>query len=825
MRCMPLGVLAAMLFFVVGSLRSADDTTLNVKSGELTVDPAKATVIWTGARKPTVLGKLAFSATSQGDGEPIRQGEMIELEQKNGSVVALYEGSKNHKLKVTYTPQEEGIRVQYKIVGPEIDGYKRGRGTRFRFIYSGEKPFEYPRSRDVEDQGRTGTLCFGPVDLSVRFARGLGWHSKGKEWAESPNKGPGYMRARGENFHEYLAENNFEFTLSVKSGYRVFFREMIGPMKEDERNLEAYLEAIEIWDLGDEAQPDLDKVRETLDAFPDVVGSAMVSIKNDDPPKPIENFQKLEGAERSIEEAYTQIHNFLDEHRDELYRKVGELNEKMSFRVGLGYDNNPRKRFLKWALFNMAFFRFAPGRLNMEDPEKRFARVEDIMSEADRYGAEAILLVGGGDPMTTPEDVTYNQDYLPINRPSFCSWNFNSTRFRDSGYDALKKAGQLTRDIENIAVYQIGNEPFWSTKADIICGYNPGEIGCSNETWRQHIGQKYGSLADWMDEIRTGDYQQKWSTEKIDRLFEGENGDNVGFDAEATAGLTFVDFLRDRYGSLNKLNEAWYGDANDRYLDSWEELFPPLPIREGAETETDRALADIPEQWVPDTAKAPRPRTEDVAAWVDWAEFWSHCVNDAQLALREGLKDGGARAPVSTNAVTGHFINGFIHSSADTATNPWLAMEGLDAQGIDFYSTGYLQTYMAALRCAGESRPVYLHETEGPKQGYVAMYSFAYGASGVSIWRRDHRIQPKSALSLLKVTRAMADPELQFESAPLTDGVAVMYSLDSMYLSDAMTGSGNYYLDSLQGGTLLLNKLHVLYDLYSDRRLMKGIPE
>ena len=668
-------------------------------------------------------------------------------------------------------------------------------------------------------------MRFGPVTLLLDFEEKMGWYSKGKAWAESPKKGPGYMRARGDGLHADLADGRIAFTIRAKSGYHEFFQEMIGPLKQDKRNLEAYLKAIKIWDLGKKGRPGLGKVRGTLAIFPDVVGKAMVSIKNAQPPKHLRNMRRLEQMERNVEDAYSQIMQFLKNHRSELYKKVAALNEKMSFRIGLGYDNNPSDRFLKWATFNMAFFRFAPSRLNIKDLEKRFAKVQEIMAEADRYGAKAILLVGGPARMSRPSDVTWNQDFLPINRPSFCSWNMNSKNYREGNHKGLRKAGKLTQDIDNIAVYQIGNEPFWSTQSAILCGYNPAEIGCSNKTWLQHVQKHYDSFDQWLTRYHEGDYRQKWKEKKRNRLIDWKSFEDMAFDPEASQGLTFVKFLKDRYGSLSALNRAWYGEDKSRYLDAWKNVFPPRPTREGAEEKADLALADIPKKWIPDQTEAPRPEKKDIPAWVDWAEFWSHSVNDSQYALYKGLKKGGAKAPVSTNAVTGHFINGFIHSSTDTATNPWISLKGLDAQCIDFYSTGYLQTYMSALRCAGEKRPVYLHETEGPKQGYVAMYSFAHGASGASIWRRDHDMPPTGALSLLKATRAMADPKLQKHSKPVTDGVALMYSQDSLYLSDAMTGSGKYYLESFQGASLLMSKLHVLYDLYSDRKLKDEIPD
>jgi hypothetical protein len=59
----------------------------------------------------------------------------------------------------------------------------------------------------------------------------------------------------------------------------------------------------------------------------------------------------------------------------------------------------------------------------------------------------------------------------------------------------------------------------------------------------------------------------------------------------------------------------------------------------------------------------------------------------------------------------------------------------------------------------------------------------------------------------------------------VSDGVALWYSLDTLYLNDALSGSPESYLQDVQVGVAALTRLQRLYDVLADRQLIDGVPE
>lgn len=865
------GVAIIAILLASSATWAGTDDVKTIEVGYMVIDPAQVAFSYVQNGRTEPLGTLRLQGARDKWAPAVNHGNLQQVQVSADSVDAVFDtrgkDSNGRLLEVHYTAAEEGqVAMTWQLEAGEDSFVPPNRRLVFGYAEEGRwgRPEGLSRQKPINGKQQV-QINYGPFLLCLTFDEGM------IGWVGGPSRYMGInltQAAWSELTSDGLTVTAEIVPADLKNRRRDIFRRIA--------DAQAYLEAIRIWELASNQDAWMSEADQRLTALIHELGHVDItaaqtgdpddeddittpshlketqgnkrkgqSADNEEPP--IGGWRQLVNVEKLLDEVESQIQSFLETNRDELFAKAKALNQNMNFGVGLGYNRDPRERFLKWATFNMAFFRMGARRVRVEDPQKQddpealLEEVAKVMAEADSYGAKAIVLVSGGTRASVAEDMTYSDKLLPKTRPSFYRYNFNSKRFRDTAYKDFKLIGEKTRDIPNIAVYQINNEPFWSTRSDPILGYNPGEIGCSNETWREQIRRFYPSNEAWLEALQQR-YEEMRENSRITRIYLGRDAspklwksillwpsiDQAGFDPQYVEGLTFVDFLKNRYGSLKELNETWFADDTDRYFATWDQVFPPFPLGEqagNAALDDEQTGIDFPAEWAEGEAIFVRPMPKDIAAWVDWAEFWAHCVNDAQRSHRQGLVDGGATAPISTNAVMGHFINGSRGNTADIGCLPWITMDGLDAMGIDFYSTSYLQGYIASLRDASNGRPVYIHETEGPKSGYVAMYSFAYGASGVAIWRRSHDIPPRAAVKLLKVTRAMADPQLQFHSKPVTDGMAILYSLDSMYLSDAVTGSGRDYAAHIQGGIYLMNRLQVLFDLYADRQLAEGVPD
>lgn len=800
------------------------------------------------------LGQLRLQGAAGNWVTVISRGQLQKIEKQSDGVEALYAVSSKigdaKALQVTAHTKGDQITLTWRFDGAE----QLSVPDKCRMIWQYPKEGKWKRPQDrstqkLDDGSQQIQLDYGPFVLLLEFEQGMvGWTGgpSGYLGMNLTDQGWQAMTSKGLTFSARIVPAD------LSDRRRTVFRRIA--------DAEAYLEAIRIWELATADDAWMKQQTQCLANVKHELGLVDITAAqtgdpddeqdittpmskegaefSDDGELPMGGWKQLVSVTHALDDCEAQIQSFLESHRGELFAKAKKVNERMSYGVGLGYDHNPQDRLLKWATFNMAFFRCGQGRFRGDTPEQQYQMIHEALAEADRYGARCILLVGGGDGAQIPEDLTYTDQFLPRLRPSFYRYNFNSKRIRDAVYNDLKQTGAALKDIPNVAVYQVKNEPFWSTRPNPILGYNPAEIGCSNETWQQQIRKKYGNDEAWAAAVNeqlkqmeaNGKTKRRFADHQVAPAMPARSIDKVVFDPAKIEGLTLVKFLQNRYGTLDKLNHAWFADDRDRYFASWDRVFPPLPLHgqtEDRDLNIEQTGIDFPAEWLDaeESMRYVRPAPRDIAAWVDWAEFWAHCVNDAQRSHRQALVDSGVTVPISTNAIMGHMLNGFGGNTADVGCSPWITMNGLDAMGIDFYSTSYLQGYMAALRDASDGRPIYIHEAEGPKSGYVAMYSFAYGASGLAIWRRDHNIAPRAAVQLLKVTRAMADRDLQFHSQPVTDGVAILYSLDSMYLMDAITGSGADYLQNVQCGIYLMNRLQVLFNLYADRQFAEGVPD
>jgi hypothetical protein len=105
------------------------------------------------------------------------------------------------------------------------------------------------------------------------------------------------------------------------------------------------------------------------------------------------------------------------------------------------------------------------------------------------------------------------------------------------------------------------------------------------------------------------------------------------------------------------------------------------------------------------------------------------------------------------------------------------------------------------------------------------MFNFAHGADGNVFFDHDRDFFPRDTVGLAKAMHAMADEQLQFETDPVSDGVAVLYSLDSLWVTDGLTGAGREFMKYFQSSVATLDRMQVLYSVYSDRNLESGVPD
>ena len=257
--------------------------------------------------------------------------------------------------------------------------------------------------------------------------------------------------------------------------------------------------------------------------------------------------------------------------------------------------------------------------------------------------------------------------------------------------------------------------------------------------------------------------------------------------------------------------------------------FPPQPIPLEREIADGGSFEFDVDPTTKERKSRPRPREVDVPAWIDWVRFWPHAINDELRQFVKRADEMGVEVPVTTNCITGHFINNGGDIGPYTGLFPWITSDGLGVLAIDTYTVGYLQGYMRALAGAGEGREFELHEAGGsdtPEDtAYMSLFSRIFGARGLLFWRRDHHLPNACALEVSRTMSALqriANPDAL---RPRSDGVAVLYSFDSISVDDARTGSSHQYFDQFQAALAILKRTQSQYDVIADTQLAGGIPE
>jgi hypothetical protein len=806
------------IFCVLSVMAYPDDTGFfRLKGSRLAIRADDAAICWVSEDQVIPLGQFTFEmfrntfhhrALVQALVQDMRRGS-------DNSIEILYGGSGDSSgqssLRASIEQSGSVMVFRYRIgYRGEPDGLFK---PRVRFIYPSEGPLTRPKSVDASRSGewRTLRLDYGPVVLEMKSPIAeFEWIGMGARAALPMN----LNTAGGFSFEDKVVE----FRLRVSEP------EAAGLMESVQRKTEEAISDVRAYLTAWQAIVDLrhyETVRHLEQEF-EVLLQRVETLSSISPDH-LDRAAVWEEAEWIADEAGRIISGIREEvanQRDVVYRSTREFNSRMHFKVGMSLDADPGDRLDKWALFNLNFFRLStlPTWHGGKTEEQR---IRDILEQADQFGAQAILSF---DPEVQPEcpaEIPFSHTLLPTLRPSFYKPTFISTRLRSAWEETGLRWVEATRDLGNIYAYKIGNEPFWSSRPSPKYGYDLGTAGCSAETLRHQILKQYGDFDTWRgkaDQTTLGS-RIPWRSEK-----------EIGLSPDSVTGLTFIDFLKKRYASLDQLNAAWFGSCKERGFFSWDEVYPPLPKMTEAGLDISAGgppTFDMAED-ASDDRLLLRPEPESIAAWTDWVAYWPEAVNDHLADIHFRIKQRFPDIRLSVNCITGQFINNYLSAGADTGLNPWITSRGLDDLSIDFYALAYMQPYLRALAGAAEGRPVIIQETAGAEPvmaTYMAIYSFAWGADGLLFWRRDHELPPRVCLELSRAQWAMSDPDLQHHSRPVSDGVSMLYSFASLRLADAETGDAGAYLNAWQAESLLLSRLGVLFDVYSDLQCESSIPE
>lgn len=481
----------------------------------------------------------------------------------------------------------------------------------------------------------------------------------------------------------------------------------------------------------------------------------------------------------------------------------------MSYRAGLARDGNPTaEEYNDWALFRMGLVRLAvnPVWHDGMDRAGRVARIQHALDEVEDYGGKVVLSVHEEQAAEGPEDLTFTNEFIPALRSGFHEFGFNSARLRRVKLDVFGDWLNATRDHPALWTYKIDNEPFWSTQEYPIFGYDEATVGCAPEVFAAALRRAYPDLADWRERI-AGTLAEK--------VIPWQNWSEVELRAGVTEGLTLVDYLRDRYRVLSELNRVWGTDYA-----RWGDVFPPMPDVDPAREADDSGSPEFDiGAFNPGQHPQPSPPAGQENQWADWTRFWAHNINDELRGFVALGRSRGIAVPITTNALAGHMYtaNDVTHSLF-----PWVTTDGLDALAIDFYRMGYLQGYLRTLAGAAHGRPIEIHETGGSDTAedawFTTAFAYAYGARGTLFWRRDHRLPPASALGIAEAIDVMAEPELQQNSVPLTDGIVMVYPFDGMHAAGARR-SPHVRVEAMQAALMWAKREQWQYTVVADQDL------
>ncbi len=590
-----------------------------------------------------------------------------------------------------------------------------------------------------------------------------------------------------------------------------------------------YLEAMDMW--GEKySQPELKK--------------ELVKLKKQSP----ENLQTALALWKKIKSTQ-------QEQRNSLYADARNTNKKMTYRVGLARDYSPIPMLDEWTLFRMNAFRLGVSEhfLGKGTTEELLNRAGQALEEGDKTGAVGVVsyagITRGKEGLQAPVDFCFNNNFIPMVKPCI-----NSALIREHVNSILIKYTKFFSRYPAFQTLKIGNEPFWCLGPAIAIGFGQATIGCPAAVYQEHVRREYHQFSQWHKALDAYDKESSrgrgaYRKSKIIRegnigkWFKWKSFADMSIPKNEMSGLTFIDYLKRKYSSLEALNSVWFGGNKNKWFASWDNVFPPRPVISRpvglAEILADQ-VTDIPAFMIDkskkETARAPKGLA---AAWADWLSFQpcstAEYLDSAKKVVRD--KVGGPRY-ITTNAITGHYINNFNNIAAVSGLNPWDTQSGMDTMAIDFYSISYLQGYIRSLAGAAHGRPIQIHEAGGASgknhkgvganpanTAYMVLYSFAYGTDMLLFWRRDAKLEPVLEIEIAKAMKALDNDDLQHNSVPVTDGVAVIYSQDSLFLAQGMDGTARRMILPFQAALQLSKRLHLLYDLYSNRQLEKqGIP-
>lgn len=563
---------------------------------------------------------------------------------------------------------------------------------------------------------------------------------------------------------------------------------------------------LEAWHslFGDEERGDIRTIEDRLERFAAGLDDEL-SRTGSDQEALLQAFLALKA---ETEEMANLMMALARDQREELRAAARARFSGMNYRAGVARDALPRlEEYDDWALFRMGLARLAVNPVWHEGlgRDERIERVRGALDHYADFDAKVILSVHEEQEALGPADLTFTNEFIPVLRSGFHEFGFNSARLRQIN---LRDFGDWLDAVDGhpaLWTYKIDNEPFWSTQEYPIFGYDEATVGCDPDVFVAAMKEVYPTLEKWRNRV---------AGSLADAVIPWREWSDVALVPGESEGLTFVDFLRGRYRTLDELNRVWGSDYR-----AWSRVFPPLPMVSGAREADDSGAPEFDiGAFNPGPQERPTARPGEEVRWADWTRFWAHNINDELRGFVALGRSRGTAVPITSNAIGGHIL-----ATGDVTHSlfPWVTSDGLDALAIDFYRMGYLQGYMRILAGAAGGRPFEIHETGGSdnqeEAWYVTAFAYAYGARGTLFWRRDHIMPPTSALGIARAIDVLDELDLQQNSRPLTDGILMVYPFEGLHTAGAWDASPSALMERMQGAVMLAKRRQWQYTVVAER--------
>lgn len=163
----------------------------------------------------------------------------------------------------------------------------------------------------------------------------------------------------------------------------------------------------------------------------------------------------------------------------------------------------------------------------------------------------------------------------------------------------------------------------------------------------------------------------------------------------------FQEWMKEKYGSVERVTDAWTWSTSNFVYQKWEDLFPPEAL---------------PKTW------------SSVTRWLDWRLFWQQAFVEHAAQEHDWIREGDPGHPTSVNTFN---FKGYDRFGTYTGLDQWKIAQVVDHIGYDLYpgsgnklatrpehSSIFLDHGRSVSRSAGSA--FWVHEIEsGPIEGWL----------------------------------------------------------------------------------------------------------